>query len=193
MQVDAADAPRRRSDAQRNLGAILVAGAQVLAQNPRASIQEVAVAAGVHRATVHRHFASRDALVHAVRAMVLDDFLDLVCRHATADGPPALRLAELTRDAIEHGDRYRIHRVAASFDELTDARAEDYGRTLASLIAPARDEGFLRRDASVEDLVAGWGGLLLVALSRLGRGAFTVDEAVDFVLRMLRPSAPPDS
>ena len=43
--------------------AVLDAATRVYALNPRASTQEVAAAAGISRATLHRLFPSRDALI----------------------------------------------------------------------------------------------------------------------------------
>jgi AcrR family transcriptional regulator len=56
-------ARRRRSDARRNIDAILGAARTVLGQRPDASMEDVAAAAGVTRQTVYAHFPSRDALI----------------------------------------------------------------------------------------------------------------------------------
>jgi AcrR family transcriptional regulator len=57
---------RRRADAERSVAAILDAAIQVLGERPEASMEDVAVAAGVTRQTVYAHFASRSALLEAV-------------------------------------------------------------------------------------------------------------------------------
>lgn len=56
----------RRSDGERNREAVLDAASRLLAERPDAPLADVAVAAGVTRATVYRHFASRDALLDEV-------------------------------------------------------------------------------------------------------------------------------
>jgi AcrR family transcriptional regulator len=57
---------RRRADARRSVAAILGSARPLLAADAEASIEEIAVAAGVSRQTVYAHFPSRDALVSAV-------------------------------------------------------------------------------------------------------------------------------
>jgi AcrR family transcriptional regulator len=56
----------RRGDALRNRERILDAAERMLEHRPSASLTEIAKAAGVSRSTLHRRFASRDALVAAV-------------------------------------------------------------------------------------------------------------------------------
>jgi AcrR family transcriptional regulator len=62
----ATPARRRRSDARRSINAIVSAARTVLGERPDASMEDIAVAAGVTRQTVYAHFPSRDALMAAV-------------------------------------------------------------------------------------------------------------------------------
>lgn len=56
-----------RKDAARNREAILDAAVEVLAREPDASVDEIAEAAGVSRATLYRHFRTREDIVDALR------------------------------------------------------------------------------------------------------------------------------
>ena len=56
-----------RADARENRERILQAAAQLLERSPKASLADVAAAAGVSRSTVNRHFPTRAALVRASR------------------------------------------------------------------------------------------------------------------------------
>jgi AcrR family transcriptional regulator len=55
-----------RADARRNAQRILDATAELIATDPTASLEQVAAQAGVSRATLYHHFASRDALMDAL-------------------------------------------------------------------------------------------------------------------------------
>jgi len=61
--------------ANRSRQALLEAGIEVLLQNPNASLTEVAAFAGVGRATLYRHFKTRDQLIHelALESLALTD------------------------------------------------------------------------------------------------------------------------
>jgi TetR/AcrR family transcriptional regulator, mexCD-oprJ operon repressor len=58
--------PRRRADAERSIARILDAAVDALANDPEASMAEVARRAGVVRATIYVHFPTREALIEAV-------------------------------------------------------------------------------------------------------------------------------
>jgi len=66
---DAAGAPPRgrRADAAHNAERVLVTAIGLLQTDPEASLEEIAAAAQVSRATVYRHFGSRAQLVEAAR------------------------------------------------------------------------------------------------------------------------------
>lgn len=90
-----------RADAQQSIARILDAAQRVLAGDPGASMEQVAAAAGLGRATVHRHFPSRQSLL----AALVDD-LNARYRNAfeqarVMSGPPLVGLYRLTETAFE--------------------------------------------------------------------------------------------
>lgn len=64
---------RRRSDAALNRTRLLEAARTLLADDPDATMLQIARAAGVGRGTAYRHFPTRDDLVGAVRRQARDD------------------------------------------------------------------------------------------------------------------------
>src|SRR5215207_7291413 len=64
---------RRRSDAALNQARLVEAARSMLADDPDASMAEIASAAGVGRGTAYRHFPSREELLQAVRRQARDD------------------------------------------------------------------------------------------------------------------------
>lgn len=61
----AADRPRRRADAERNIAAILDAALRCFGDDPQATMADIARAAGVGRVTLYAHFSSREELLEA--------------------------------------------------------------------------------------------------------------------------------
>jgi AcrR family transcriptional regulator len=57
---------RRRSDAQRNIDAIVSGARTLLSERSDASMEDIAAASGLTRQTVYAHFPSRDVLIAAV-------------------------------------------------------------------------------------------------------------------------------
>src|SRR3712207_1628804 len=61
---------RRRADAESNYARIIEVAGELLQLDPDTSVDEIAAAAGVSRATVYRHFRSRLELVAAARQQI---------------------------------------------------------------------------------------------------------------------------
>src|SRR5215213_4613766 len=78
-----------RADAERSVRAILEAAERVLTENPSASMEQIAEAAGLTRITVHRRFANRQALLEALAVSAKQQLLDAI-EEARPDAAPAL-------------------------------------------------------------------------------------------------------
>ncbi|MEJ3405928.1 TetR/AcrR family transcriptional regulator [Rathayibacter sp. YIM 133350] len=117
----------RRSDAERNRGALLDAAARLLVTDPDASLEAIAREAGLSRRAVYGHYANRDELVVAAiergarRLIGVGDGIEL------SDPPVALAtLGARLWDAVEHV------RVIASFT-LRGPHVRRVGQVLAPL------------------------------------------------------------
>jgi TetR/AcrR family transcriptional repressor of lfrA len=77
--------------------AILDAAMSVLADNPAASLGDIATAAGVGRSTLHRYFAERSDLLHAL-ARHVHQLSNAAIEHAEPDCGPAV---EALRRVVE--------------------------------------------------------------------------------------------
>jgi AcrR family transcriptional regulator len=183
----AADPARlRRVDARRNLEAILEAARRLLPEHPNSSMQDIATEAGVHRATVHRHFASRDDLVGAVRVRAMESAIE-ECRKA-AELPAdraADRLQRMTAAILASSDDFRLFRFTTWRDERTVDRSAELLIMLVPVIASAQQEGDLRADIEPEQMMIAYGGLLMNCEPAIADGVMTVDGAANFLLRVL--------
>lgn len=122
-----------RSDVRRNRRALLEAAAEALAQNPGASMVEVAQAARLTRATLYRHFSSRGQLIEAMRAELLDRARQAIIDARLDEGSALEALRRAVDALIPLGLRFRA--LLAEGADL-DPR---FARERAELLAPLRD------------------------------------------------------
>jgi AcrR family transcriptional regulator len=156
----------RRAVGDRNRDAILEAAVQVLGAQPEAGIAEVAAAAGVGRATVYRHFPSREELIEALREHARAEARERFAAARVDEGDPVAALERMVAAMLALGDRYR---VIFPPDQQGQRRSEVLLKPLSRLIARAQVEG-----AIDPELPASW---VIAALRGLLRGAVTEIEA----------------
>jgi AcrR family transcriptional regulator len=157
-----------RSDARRNRAAMVKAARAVFAEHGvDAPLDLVARAAGVGRATQHRHFPTRESLLLAIFE---DNFesLDAVARAAAPDEA----YVELLLATVDQLDRDR------AFIELIDRRvppdiqegmARRYLELMGGHLRRAQRAGRVRRDLTTEDT--------LLLLDMLGGAAHPPGDA----------------
>jgi AcrR family transcriptional regulator len=98
----------RRANGKSSTAAVLDAAIQVLNERPDASVDDIAGAAGLSRQTVYAHFGSRQALLEAVTARVMDEALTAVRGARLDNGPPAVALTRLLDVAWQVTGRYPL-------------------------------------------------------------------------------------
>lgn len=153
--------PVSRSDAERNRRSLLDAAAAALAENPGASMAEVARAAGLTRATLYRHFSSREALLEAMRAEALVRATEALAVSRLDEGTALDALSRAVRALVDEGLRFRAV-LAVGADQDPEFRAERM-----RVLAPVRDvvrrgqaSGVIREDLPAEWVVAVMAALL---------------------------------
>ncbi|GAA0937616.1 helix-turn-helix domain-containing protein [Actinocorallia libanotica] len=77
---------------------VLRAAAALLSRRSTATMGEVAAAAGIGRATLHRHFAGRDALVRALEDLGIRELDAALDRAALTEGPAAEAVRRLVAE-----------------------------------------------------------------------------------------------
>ncbi|MYS51469.1 TetR family transcriptional regulator, partial [Streptomyces sp. SID6013] len=76
---------------------VLRSAAALLTRKSTATMDEVARAAGISRATLHRHFAGRDALVRALESLGIAECEAALEAARTDEGPAADAVRRLVR------------------------------------------------------------------------------------------------
>ncbi len=177
----------QRADARSSVERIIVTARAVLAEDPYASLQEVAKASGVHRATVYRHFASREELISQLYARWLDDVSSAVTG-LDADAPDLLaELRRVTRAVYDVNLTWKAFAWAPAFPAHFAASRDEMISAIKRAFARGRDEGLLRSDMSVSELHTAWGAPIQYLSSRILDGSWTLDDAVDFTVRLVTP------
>lgn len=169
----------RGVDVSKSELALINAGFAVFSRNPGASLAEVAKAADVGRATLHRYFSSRA------------DLFSALARYATRELDDAVSVA--TQDAQSYSDALHLvmgaiiplaHRHMFLTQEnlqdpdLVEAHARQ-SRDLRDLIDAAKKEGALRRDLPTEWIAQAYDHLIYAAWMMIQREDATPRQAVD--------------
>ncbi len=164
--------------------AIIEAAFDVFSRDPSASLSEVAAAAGVGRATLHRHFAGRDDLIVALTRIAMDE-LDTAVQAAVKVAPSYTAALERSLHAVvplanrnwflaqERGDQNP--EIAAA---VAAQRAE-----LIEAIDEARKEGAFAPDIPTSWIAAAYRNLIYCAWETVRDQELTPKQAAGLAWR----------
>lgn len=167
-----------RSDSLRNRDAIIEAAAECLADNPTASLADIAQAAGIGRVTLYGHFSSRSELLTAL------------LNHTMERVESELATVDLHRDTWAALDAlassswklvYRLERLRGVVELALPAEqmhgSHDRPRErVVGLLARGRAEGLFRIDQSIEWQTAAYFALLHGVASEIRASRLTERE-----------------
>ncbi len=163
-----------RADAQRNLGRVLDAAAEVLAeQGPNASVDEIARRAGVGHGTVFRRFPTKEALVAAVVCKRLEEVSAAAAELLDeADAGEAFAAFVWQIAEVYARDRCIFEGLprCAELAEVAAAKGR-FIEVVGRLVARAKAEAAVRADLRAEDVP------VLVGSAILGSTWSPSDEA----------------
>lgn len=169
---------RSRADALRNRAALLDAAADVLAVAPQASLGEVATRAGLGRATLYRHFDSRDALRAAIREEALSRASEALAGADLTDCDSREALRRAATVLVPLGVRFRIliAEGAETDPDFLAARNEALAPLLA-VLARGVEVGELSGVPNTAWLGMVLAGLLMTAVQAAAAGLIDPAEA----------------
>ncbi len=139
--------------------------AKALVANPGASTSGIAETAGVSRATLHRAFGDREALVESVYGWLLDR-CDQVFDEAGIDsGEIEPALDRLIEDCYPLAQSYWLLTATPSLERAGDIgeRLREQDRRLENFFARGQAEGVFRPDLSPKWMSYSFGGQVMSA------------------------------
>lgn len=129
----------RRADAERSVEAILDAALPALAENPDASMAEIARRAGVVRATVYVHFPTREALIGAITERALAQTAEALKAADLRGGAPADALVRMLSVSWRSLGRY--HALVAINARLGPEQLRPLHDPIMRLVRPLLKRG----------------------------------------------------
>jgi TetR/AcrR family transcriptional regulator, mexCD-oprJ operon repressor len=172
---------RRTAIHDRVAGAILDATADLLAEGGESpSMNDVAEAAGVARATLYRYFPTRERLLQALATAARDATATRLAEADLDAVPVAEGIARLARVVAAGGSKY-----AAVIDHhgpgYADAVEQQIKTMIEALLRRGIDDGTLRGDLSVDELLFLLGSLLQAAARMAAEHRAGVEKAAALV------------
>jgi AcrR family transcriptional regulator len=183
---------RLRADAARNRQALIDAARRLFTtRGLAATLDDIAVEAGVNVATAYRHFANKQELLAAFLQQRIDDMIRVAEDAAAADDPWE-GLAGFFARTLELMTANRgLHDIfrPGMADEWLQQLERHVDPALASLLNRARRAGVVRRDLATGDV-----GMILQMLGTLsdlplGEPGELIPRYLQIVLAGLRPTA----
>ncbi|WP_136658181.1 TetR/AcrR family transcriptional regulator [Nitratireductor sp. XY-223] len=168
----------------RSQEAIIEAGIAALLRNPSAGMSEIADAAGIGRATLYRHFESREALVRKLALVCLEETETALEPNENLSGRAAVE--KIIDVLMPMADRFRflvsLWSLVEGDAEVARIEARMRGEMLA-LFRQAMTDGEFETDMPAEWLTAFFDSTLTAGWMLVDAGAATSGEAADYVKR----------
>jgi AcrR family transcriptional regulator len=169
--------PRRRADAERNERAIIDAAADVIWRAPGATIGEIATASGLGRATIYRHFASRDDLLRAIARQGFEQTSAALREARPDDGTAVEALLRMIDATVRPGNVCMLLLRDLPEPVASEAEKAEMLSPVVQALARGVAAGELRADLDIPWTVRAIGALYEVAMQSLADGSTTQEEA----------------
>lgn len=142
--------------------AVLDAVTRLLAVNPGASTREIAAAASISRASLHRLFPTRETLVAEIIDLAVEGITAAITGARLDDGPALVAIARLTDAVVPLVHQFAFLATEAQVHTSERLRKEDQDldELFLQLFRRGQEEGTLRQDLPAIWLVRAYDGLL---------------------------------
>lgn len=166
---------------------LLDAAATTLAQNPGASMNEIARSAGVGRATLYRYFPSREAILREL-TIEASERSEQAIAPILAQAQSAIEILRNCIDAlVPLGDRYHFLLSAPMFEDDPEITKlyEQQSQAWIVLVEALKRDDVIASDIPTAWVVAAIEGLIYTAWSSVHDGYIARRDAPDLVFRTL--------
>lgn len=175
-----------RSDVERNRSALLAAAADELARNPGASMIEIAHAASLTRATLYRHFGTREKLVEGLQEEALARASTVLALARLDEGTALEALHRVVRGLAELGSRFRPLLVEGA--DLDPRFRERRGAVLSPLhdvVRRGQAEGAIERDLPPEFVITAMASMLAAGVRTVPAARTNGEQVAELVFSTL--------
>jgi AcrR family transcriptional regulator len=176
---------QRRSDAERNVTAILDAAQELFRTGADASMTDIARVAGMGRVTLYGHFESREHLVEALLARATAEAERIVADADVDSGSATEALARLVRGSWRTLDQHRGLHAAAARTLPPERLRQHHGgvlRHLGGLVRRGQDAGEFRADLPLDWLVSVVYAVMHNAADEVDAGRLPPETAADVLV-----------
>jgi AcrR family transcriptional regulator len=170
----------RRADAERNRESVLDHACRLLAENPAIGMSEIASAAGIGRATLYRHFPTREELIAAIGARAADEMEQAIAASRLDQGTTEEALHRLILALLEAGDRYRfllMQGIKGPTEEELRARADHLRAPVFALIERGQAAGEISPSLPPAWIVSLLGAVIITAVQEIAAGRLDPGQA----------------
>jgi AcrR family transcriptional regulator len=179
-----------RADAARNVHRIVEVAARLLGEHPNLAMADVATAAGVSRATVYRHFPTREVLIAAIKAQAVEQSEQALMACRLDEGSATDALQRLCAAWLDVAERYAFAQLVTQPGLAPDEETREHsrrilGEPLRALFERGKASGEFSQALSTEWGVRSFGALLLAGARAVADGTLTHEDAPRAVFRSL--------
>jgi TetR/AcrR family transcriptional regulator, mexCD-oprJ operon repressor len=190
MTTEQRPAEYLRADAARNLHRIVEVAARMIGDNPHVGMAAIAAAADVSRATVYRHFPTREVLIDAIRSQALSAGAQAILDCRLDEGTATEALERLVTAWLEIAERYGFaqlvgHPGTGLGAEDRETRRAQFGEPLFALIARGQAAGEFSPAITPEWGARVFGAVVIAAARAVDDRALARADAADTVFTTL--------